>query len=263
MQNPMNEQIERLNYEALLPAAQVTEGAEMVLRDDVILTSSQSFPSPDSTHACLLKATPETIDALLDEVTAYFQDKGLPTTIYVSPACTPTDIPDRLLKRGFVENEYKESWVLLEKLEDFRFQPFNEQVVLHRVTPDSVTEFAETFLAAFEQPVEFAPALAELLKPSASLPDTFHYLGKVGEENIGTISLIRYQDYGIIGSGGIVPAHRKSKMVAALFFAAFTAAQNHKIRGLFGQTELGGRAEQLLLPNNFRRLFVRRLFTLE
>ncbi|MBZ0308846.1 MAG: hypothetical protein K8I82_22455 [Anaerolineae bacterium] len=255
--------LERLNYEALVPAAAITDGVELILREDVILTSSQQFPAPDSTHACLLRAASDTADALLDEVIAYFMDKGLTPTIYISPACTPDDWPERLLQRGFVESEYQETWIILDRLEDFHFQDFNQQVMLHRVTPEDVLAFAETFLTAFEQPVEIAPLLADMLRPSTTLPDTFHYLARLNGENAGTVSLIRSQTYGIIGSGGIVPAHRRSKIIAALFYAAYGEAQKHGIRSIFGQTQTGSYMEQLLTSNHFRPAFTRRCFTLD
>ncbi|MCL4876530.1 MAG: GNAT family N-acetyltransferase [Anaerolineae bacterium] len=254
--------LERLNYEALVPAAAITNGVELVIREDVIMTRSEQFPAPDSTHACLLRAAPENAEPLLDEVIAYFLDKRLTPTIYLSPSCTPADWPDRLLNRGFIELEDQESWMILDRLEDFQFQPFNQEVTLLRVSPENVLAFAETFLSAFEQPVEIAPMLAELLQPSTTLPDTFHYLAQLDGENAGTVSLIRCRNYGIIGSGGIVPAHRRSKIIAALFHAAYVQAQQQGISSIFGQTQAGSYMEHLLGSNNFRRAFVRRCFML-
>ena len=88
--NPTKEQIDRIadlewaNYAATLATAQVTPGIDVIQRDDVIITSSEIFPSPDANHACLLRATPQTADDLIAEVVDCFKPKGLPTTISVS-----------------------------------------------------------------------------------------------------------------------------------------------------------------------------------
>ena len=94
-------ELERANYAAMLPVARVTPGLDVIIRDDIIMTSSKVFPTPDTTHACLLQATPDTVDNLIVQVIDYFQSQGLPTAIYVSPACTPADLPRYLISRGF------------------------------------------------------------------------------------------------------------------------------------------------------------------
>jgi hypothetical protein len=254
--------LERINYEALVPVAEVTPGLDLVIRSDVILTSSETFPAPDTTHACLLRATPETVDALLDEVVAYFLDRDLPVTVFVSPACTPDDLGDRLLQRGFYPHEGQESWVFLDRLEDIIFYSQREDVRLHRVGPEDVLVFAETFLKGFELPLEAAPVMADMLRPSVDLPTSFHYLARFEGHDVGTISLVKHQEYGIIGSTGILPEYRRSKVVVELFRAAYSEAQQQGIKHLFAQTEINSTAERLLLTNSFRRVFVRQGYTL-
>jgi hypothetical protein len=250
--------LEQINYRALLPVAQAMPGYELILRDDVILSSSELLPVPDTTHACLLKAAPERADDLITEVVDYFSGKGLLPAIYLSPACTPLDLPERLARRGFVAQESEEAWVILDDLDLFKFYARHPQFSVEPIEPDDALVFAEVFLVAMDQPVEFAPMLAELLHPSVGLPTISHYLGWFDGQVIGTISLIKHDTYGIVGSTSVLPDFRRSKAAVELFFAVFSEAQQQGLTRLFAQTELGSTAERLLLANHFRRAFTRR-----
>ena len=79
--------LERANYEANWAIAQITPGLEICLRNDVVFTSSEVFPSPDTNHACLVQATAETIDDLILEIIDYFAAKELPPVIFID--CFP------------------------------------------------------------------------------------------------------------------------------------------------------------------------------
>ena len=105
--------LERANYEANWAIAQITPGLDVCLRNDVVFTSSEVFPSPDTNHACLVQATAETVDDLISEIIAYYTAKELPPVIFVSPACTPSDLSRRLAGYGFEKGD-KEAWMTLD-----------------------------------------------------------------------------------------------------------------------------------------------------
>ncbi len=254
--------LERANYAALAPISAVTPGLELILRDDIILTSSAIFPTPDTTHACLLQSSVAQADALIDEAMAYFASRQLPTTFYLSPACTPADLPQRLAARGFVMDKHPESWVVLDDLERIQFRSERSDVSVKPITPAQAEDFAETFLLAFDMPVEFAEMLADLLRPSIGLPIITHYLATIGDERAGTISLTQYEQYGIIGSAGVVPHHRSARLVIELFRAIYTESCQKHITTLLAQTRMDSTAEQLLLANHFQRAFARHAYTL-
>lgn len=254
--------LERINYEALVPVADVTPGLDLVIRDDVILTGSETFPAPDTTHACLIQSTADSVGGLLDEITAYFRDRRLPVTVFVSPACTPSDLAVQLQARGFAPHEHEESWVVLDRMEDIEFHSRRHDIVMQRVGEADVQAFAETFLAGFELPLEAAPLLAEMLRPSVNVPTSSHYLAQYDEQTVGTISLIKHGEFGIIGSTGILPEHRRSKVVVELFHAVYREAERQQIKHLFAQTQINSTAERLLLANHFRRAFTRQGYSL-
>ncbi len=255
-------ELERANYTAMLPIAEATPGLDVIVRDDVILTSSEIFPAPDTTHACLLQATPSTVDSLIGKVTDYFQSRSLTTTIYLSPACAPADLPRYLLSQGFAKQEMDEAWLVLYNLPNFHIPAAMPRVSVRPICKEEASIFASTFMRAFGMPVDFAPYMAQLLQPCVDLPGVYHYLAHVGEEPIGTCSLLCYKHFGILGSVGVVPEHRKSGAATNLAVRAATDALNQGIESLILQTTAGTWLERLLRISGFKRVFVRTCYTL-
>jgi GNAT superfamily N-acetyltransferase len=254
--------LERANYQAMRGLAQVTPGVDLVLRDDLILTGSDSFPAPDTTHACLLQATPQTADGLLDEIVAYFGSRGLPATVFVSPACAPSDWAERLLKRGFVQQETAEAWLVLGDLAHVHIPPALSKVAVKPVARHAAATFARIFLAAFEMPVELAPFLTQLLEPGMHLPGVYHYLAYLDGQPVGTASLLCYQRFGVLGSVGVLPQHRRSGAAGNLAIRAAADARRQGVDTLMLQTAAGARLERLLRMSGFKRVFTRTCFTL-
>jgi hypothetical protein len=254
--------LEWINYAASQAIIDRTPDLALTMRNDLILTSSQSFPAPDTTHACLLRATPQLAKALLDEVTDYFQSRNLPPTVYLSPACAPTDLPDRLESRGFERQPGEEAWLMLEGVADVLIPPAMPGFRVQAVTAEDVLAFARVFLTAFGMPSEFAPYLADLLAPSVDVPGVYHYLAWAGDEPVGTCSLICYQDYGILGSVGVLPAFRQSGAATNLAIAAGNQAKTSGVNTAILQTTADTFLEQVLRMYGFRRVFTRICYTL-
>ena len=255
-------ELEWANYAASQAIAQVTPGFEVILRDDVAIMSMPAFPMPDTNNACLLRATPQTVDNLIATVIDHFTTRGLPVTIYVSPACTPADLGERLMSRGFAKQEEEEAWLVFDDLSHFKIPAMNFPVVVRQITKDEVSLFATVFMAAFEMPAEFAPFMAQFMEPWAELPSVHHYVGFINEEAVGTTTLICHEDFGILGSGGVVPAHRRSGAANTMVARAFADAQNQGVDTLVLQTKAGTLLERTLRLYGFRRAFTRVCYTL-
>lgn len=253
---------ERANYEAMLPIANVTPDMALILRDDVILTSNQTFPAPDTTHACLLQASPQTVDSLLSEVVDYFQSKNLPTTLFVSPACTPADLPGRLVSQGFEKQEKEEAWLALEDLANFPIPRALPSVEVRQIRPEETAAYADVFVSSFGMPPDFASYMAQKLEPVVSLPGLYHYLAFVAGQPVGACFLIHHKDIGILGSGGVKPEYRRSGAANNLVVAAANDAQSRGVNKLILQTIAGTRLERLLRISGFKRVFTRTSFTL-
>lgn len=255
-------ELERINYEAIGAIAAVTPGVELWLRDDVIITSNEAFPYADATHACLLQATPPTLDNLIAEIIDYFQAKGLPPTIFVSPACMPADLTECLIRRDFAPQTEVEAWLAFEHLLNFAVPPLGLKIAVEPITKANVAAFVKAMLTAFEMPGELEPFMVQLTEPSVGLPGVFHFVALLDGQPIGTCSLICYQKFGILGGVGVVPAHRGSGAVTNLIFKAARIAQEQGVEVLLLQTAAGTLLERLLRMGGFKRMFTRVAYTL-
>ena len=253
--------LEWLNYAAIVPIVQVTPSLSLDLRDDVIITSNEVFPYSDATHACLLRATPQTVDNLIAEVKDYFQSKGWPTTIFISPACTPADLPQRLLQKGFIKQEDEEAWMVFDNLLSFEIPPPTPKIPVRQIAKDELLAFVNIFAAAFEMPGDFVPYLAQMMEPSLHLPDIYHYLAFIGDQPVGTCSLVCYQSLGTLGGVGVMPTYRGSRAVTNLILTAALTAQRRGVNTILLQTTAGARLERLLRIQGFKRIFTRVAYT--
>jgi hypothetical protein len=249
--------LERANYAATLVSAEVTPGLEVVLRDDVILSRSALFPTPDVNHAALVRTTPEEVDALLDEVTAYFQEVDVPPTFYLSPACAPPNLPARLEARGFTRQPDDEAWMVVDDLATLRLSPPPDYLDVHRIAPDEAETFAEVFMQAFDMPLDYAPAMAQLLRPSIGLPGMYHYLAFQEGAPVGTISLLCHGTVGILGSAGVVPMRRGTRIASSLGYLAREDAWAEGVETVALQTQAGTLLERFLRLVGFDRGFTR------
>ncbi len=253
--------LEWANYAAMVATAQATPGLEVVLRDDVILNRCERFPMPDLNHACLLRTTPEGAEALLEEVVAFFRVKSLPTTIYISPACTPGDWPERLRARGFVRQREEEAWMTV-GVDTFIWGKPSPAVEVRQIGPEDALTFSRVFLQAFGLPEAQAAVMARLIKPSIGLPDVYHYVAYEGGEAVGVCSLVCYGSLAIVGSMGVVPTRRGRKVFANLGYRVYRDARAQGAELALLQTTAGTLFERFLRISGFERAFVRQCYVL-
>lgn len=253
-------ELEWANYAATQIVARVTPGLEVEMDDQVVITSSEILPIPDTNHACLLRATAGTIDDLIDRVIGRFSARDMPATVYVSAACTPSDLDRRLERRGFHAEPHAEAWMVLD-LTQTRIPPDPAGVVVHAIDKTQAETMAEVFMAAFELPAEMAPQMAQLLEPGIGLPDIEHYVAWMHGRPVGICSVNRYRRFGVLGSAGVLPSQRGTRTISALAIRACRDAQRNGIETLMLQTRADTMLERLLRINGFRRAFTRVCYT--
>jgi hypothetical protein len=244
--------------------ANAVPGVEVVLRDDIVILSSHSFPSADINRAYLFRATPEKTDALIDEVIEFFKAKELPAIIMVSPACTPTDLPERLLARGFVLQETDEAWMVLENLQKAVVPKIDRSVTVRRVeNGEDIATFAQVMTAAYDMPSDWAPFLAQILQPTINVPGFTHYLAFVKDVPAATLTLMRHGKYVTIGSGGVLPEYRGTRTIFNLGVEVLSEAKKDGVETVVGQTSLGAKFERYLRISGFKLAFRRAEYKLE
>lgn len=254
--------LERINYLSMEPAAKLTHGAEIILRPDMILTSSQTYPSPDANHACLLRTDPQKVDGLIDEAIAYFSAREMPPVVLVSAACLPADLPQRLLARGFQRQGPDETWMVLENLQDRRIPKIESKVEVKKIGCADAPLFAEVMVASYDMPAEWVAVLADLIAPTIGAPGVTHFLSFMDEKPIATLTLMRYQDYVTIGSAGVLPAHRGGRTIFNMSVEVLDEAKRQGVKTVLLQTSLGPIFERFLRICGFALAFKRQTYIL-
>ena len=238
-------------------------GVEVLLRDDLVILSSHSFPSADINRAYLFRATPETTDILIDEVIEFFKLRDLPASIMVSPACRPPDLPTYLEARGFVRQEIDEAWLVLDNLQKVRVPKLDKSVRVKRVENQTdVATFAEIMTGAYDMPADWAPSLAQMLEPTVRVPGFAHYLALVKDVPAATLTLMRHGQYAIIGSVGVLPEYRGTRTIYNMAVEVLSEAKQDGIQAVVAQTSVGPKFERYLRIGGFKLAFRRTEFKL-
>ncbi len=94
------------------------------------------------------------------------------------------------------------------------------------------------------------------------LPGIHHYLGYLDGEPVATFSLICHQRLGILGSAGVVPAHRRKGIISDLAIEATQTARQQGVERLLLQTTVGFLLEKLLNFYGFKKVFTRVSYSL-
>jgi hypothetical protein len=254
--------LERINYLTMEPLAAVTPGLEVILQDDMILTSSQTYPSPDANHACLLRTDVRKVDGLIDEVIAYFTAHDMPPVVLVSPACQPADLPQRLVARGFQRQEPDETWMVMDDLQSRTAPRIESKVEVRRIERADAPLFADVMVASYEMPVEYVENLAGLIAPSIGVPGITHFLAFMGEKPMATLTLMRYYDYATIGSAGVLPEYRGGRTIFNMAVEVLAEAQRQGVQSVILQTSLGAIFERFLRICGFSYAFTRTSYML-
>jgi hypothetical protein len=257
-----------VEYETIIPTcirslSDVMTGIHAIVRDDLILIYSKDYPSLDTNRAFLLRETPEKIEGLIDEVIAYFKEWGLPTTIMVSPACTPADLPQRLLKRGFVRQEPDECWLAMENLQTAKAPKTDPRIVVKPVKKEDVGLFAGTMVAAYEMAPEWTPMLEKMLEPTIGLPNITNYLAFIDQKPAATMTTMRYKEFVVAGSVGVLPECRGTSLAFSLGVVVLSQMRAEGADTVLAQTTLGPMFERFLRICGFKQAFKRQGYILE
>jgi hypothetical protein len=233
-------------------------GVEVVLRDDIVILSSHTFPSADINRAYLFRTTPECAEVLIEEVVGFFKARDLPASIMVSPACAPADLPQRLEARGFVRQETDEAWMVLDGLQKARVPKIDNSVTVRRVeTRGDVETFAEVMTGAYEMPSDWSPFLAQVLEPTIAVPGFANYVAFVRGIPAATLTLMRHGPYVTIGSGGVLPKFRGTRTIYNMAVEVLLEARREGVETVVGQTSLGAKFERYLRIGGFKLAFRR------
>jgi len=233
-------------------------GVEVIIRDDIVILGSHTYPDPNINRAYLFRATSECTDALIDEVVEFFKSRDLPVALMVSPACTPTDLPQRLEAHGFLRQETDEAWMILEGLQKIKAPKIDRSVTVKRIENRTDVEiFAQVMTGAYDMPADWIPFLAQVLEPTIMVPGFAHYVAFVKEIPVGTLTLMRHGPYVTIGSAGVLPEYRGTRTIFNMAVEVLTEAKREGVETVVLQTSLGSKFERYLRIAGFKLAFRR------
>ncbi|HSJ54395.1 MAG TPA: GNAT family N-acetyltransferase [Anaerolineae bacterium] len=254
--------LERANYASMSGLVAATPGSDLLVRDDVTLIRSLLFPMADMNHACLLCPSPERAEPLLDEIIRYFRRRRLPVNVCLSPACSPADLPERLLSRGFRRREPPEAWLTLDLYPDWQPPPLaSAGVACRRVGEGNARGFARVYLAAFGLPALLAPVAALLLRRSLRLPSMHYYVALVEDRPAGVCLWHCHGEIACLGAVGVLPAYRGHRVATSVVIRAAEEAAQQGMGLMMTQT-LHPRLADVLQGHGFRQAFVRTYYAL-
>ncbi|MBN1659163.1 MAG: hypothetical protein JXA93_12200 [Anaerolineae bacterium] len=253
--------LERANYLALQPWMQAVPGARMAVRDDVILTWANLFPTPDFNHACLLRATPAEAELVVDEIVAHYKRRRRKVHIFVSPACAPADIGERLLARGFEKQPSEEPWLRFD-LRGWLPPPVGSDAVRAvKVGPGNAHIFARVYLASFGMTAVLAPLLAPLIRRLMRVPSTRYGLASLEGQPAGVCVWHTHGDIVALGGMGVLPQFRGSRVATTLGMQVMLDAQAEGKTTIVAQM-INPSFEGFVSQYGFERVFTRSHYVL-
>ncbi|MBN2004783.1 MAG: hypothetical protein JXA21_15605 [Anaerolineae bacterium] len=256
-------ELEHANYAAMQPMVEVTPGMELRMRPDVLLISNPSLPLPDVNHACLLRTTPDAAPALVDEIVEYFHAKEVTPTIYLSPACTPANLGDLLIERGFSPQKEQEAWLVLDGAQAARLAKPSSDVEMRAITKEEIEIFVNIFLQAFGMPLDYAPFMADAMRPSVQLPNLRHYVAFMKGKPAGVCTALIYHNLIILGSAGILPQYRGRKVLETMGCVLFAEWAPTQLDTALFQTTSGALFQRYLHFVGLKTVSTRTCYTLQ
>lgn len=133
-------------------------GFHGLVAPDVIL-AALGLPFPRVNSASCTRFTPETADARIDDVIAWFDARGLPIVWELAPADQPADLQDRLVAKGLALDP-DQMPAMAARLADLPAVELPEGASVDLVR-DAATfrEWLDVMVAGFEMPAQIGDAM--------------------------------------------------------------------------------------------------------
>lgn len=201
--------------------------AECVITSDITM-GTLHVPIPPLNGVTTTRFSPESADARITEVVAWYHERHMPCLWWVGPTDTPTDLAERLLARGFVEEEGTVPGMVanLDRLPD---EPGPPGIEVARVEePTAYRETCDIMAAGFGLPLEVADAFERLA--SLGFEDDVSlrtFIARIDGRPVGT-------SLGVLGEGTVgifnvatLPDARGRGVGRAVTLAAMRDAAEH------------------------------------
>lgn len=107
---------------------------------------------------------------------------------------------------------------------------------------------------------ELSPAYVECLERSLGRPDTWHYVGYLGDEPVAVASMARWHDHMGLYNAAVLPDFRRRGFGTAMLWHRVRQGAAFGATTFFLQTVSGERVEQRYLRYGFETAYVGRIY---
>jgi hypothetical protein len=232
------QELEWANYARTAYFASVVPGPEVRISSEIILITDPSVPMTDSNHAALLRTTPERADALIERVIRHYREVGQKPCMVLSANCSPDDLPQRLLARGFVQYGGEEYWTMLQDRTFAESLQGPENIPVRQASAEDMPDFCQVMIAAFDMPQDTLPILHHAFGLINDLPGIHNYVAYLDVKPIGCASLFSYLGIGALGSMSVIPSARNSGAMWALAARSYQDVKQDNDKAMIFQTPL-------------------------
>lgn len=242
--------------------ASAVPGLEVSVSSEVVFVFNPYTPMIDGNHAALLRAAPDSANRLIERIIRFYQERDMTPGVVLSPACTPSDLPERLAAHGFKPYGDPEYWLVLENCSRLERLKPSKNLDVREIEPQEISDFCRVMAAAFEMPAEAAPLLEHFFGSITGLEGVKNYLAYQNNLPAGCISLFSYQGYSAVGSAGLLPGMNSLDAGLGMMARIYQDWKQTGTHTLLLQTTLP-KVEKGLRLGGFKRAFTRSYYILE
>lgn len=200
---------DRLEYHEESSNAQAAKnnGGEFVELGDVMLIYSRPEFGAGLNFACRIRSDDARIENLVDDVCAWFDQRGVAPHFRVSPLTRPSNLAQILERRGFVCTETETQMVL----ESDDTEPMtNPRVIIEQVQPRDLESWVGIQHRGFGETDKPTATMIEMARQSFEAGRNKLYLARLDGEPVGAGTLVYWANvYGIYGVATAEPARGK------------------------------------------------------
>lgn len=238
---------------------------DMIYLDGACLTYGRQYPGIWFNNASDIQADPERVDDLIDEIEAHMRSRGCTPALNVTPATRPTDLGERLLKRGYKVAK-RVAWMRANyDKQPLPFTPPADVIIYEAETEADIETFARIYREGYpsENAEMEAQACIASFKYSQPLTDVRYLIVNYRDEPVGIVLYRAIGEHASQGTGVLKKELRGSDIFPAIVYYSSEIAVKQGIKYLFNQALADTNLERRYVDFGLERQFIRTCYVLE
>jgi GNAT superfamily N-acetyltransferase len=228
-------------------------GGDIWKRADALVIASRPELGTGLNFACRIRSDETSVDRLIDDVSAWLSARGAAPHFRVSPLTHPSDLAQRLARRGFIQSEAETQMMLTAP--DIA-PPSNPRVAVEQIESSEITRWAEIQQRGFGLAVSSQTAI-DMTNAFIFVSGIKPFLARLEGAAVGVGMLFAWE--GALGIYGVatLPDVRRQGVGAALVRAMICKARARGNAPICLQVETGSPAQRWYEQLGFRAVYDR------